>query len=538
MLVFPWLLLGQSEGIPVNDPLVIAKCGSCHTRDERGNMQRLSWERSTPEGWEEALKRMIRLNNVTLTPPEARSILKYLSTYHGLAPEEAKMVKLLAERRTQEEADSPNDKVRGACVSCHAWARASSWRRSPDDWKQLAGLHRALFPQADEALRLARGGGSPADDALAYLAKTAPLNTPEWTAWSARLHAPKLAGRWLVTAYLAGRGQYFGEMEVEPAGADDEFSTVVKLQSVKDGSTITRTGHSVVYADYAWRGRSQGTNPASSAPDDLASEMREVLWIAPDEKQAEGRWFWGPYQEFGFEVKLQRASSDATLLGVDRTALKAGSEANRIRLIGDHFPGQGTPADLNLGPGVTVRRIVSNTSSEIVAEVDVAADAVPGKRSVTLRGSMAAGAIAIYDRVDYIKVIPESALAQFGNRTQPQGYMQFEAIGYQRGPDGQPHTADDVDLGPVDVDWTLEQFHAVLGSKTDFIGKLSNTGFFAPVSDGPNTNYDVWVIATAKNEPLVGKSYLVVSVPSYVLNGRQYVRELGRWVQVGPSPSQ
>ena len=61
----------REEGIPVNDPLVIAKCGSCHTRDERGNMQRISWERTTPEGWQEALRQMILADGVQLTPPEA-----------------------------------------------------------------------------------------------------------------------------------------------------------------------------------------------------------------------------------------------------------------------------------------------------------------------------------------------------------------------------------------------------------------------------------------------------------------------------------
>src|SRR5271167_437728 len=77
-------------GIPVTNQLVISKCGACHTKDEKGNMLRISWERATPEGWEEAIKRMVRLNNVPLTPADARSILKYLATYHGLAPEEAK----------------------------------------------------------------------------------------------------------------------------------------------------------------------------------------------------------------------------------------------------------------------------------------------------------------------------------------------------------------------------------------------------------------------------------------------------------------
>ncbi len=65
----------QEEGIPVTDPLVISKCGTCHTRDDKGNLTRISWERATPEGWEEAIKRMMRLNGLTLTPAEARSIV-------------------------------------------------------------------------------------------------------------------------------------------------------------------------------------------------------------------------------------------------------------------------------------------------------------------------------------------------------------------------------------------------------------------------------------------------------------------------------
>src|SRR5215472_11212330 len=87
------------DGIPVTDPLVIAKCSGCHTKDAKGNLLRISWERATPEQWEEALKRMIRLNGVSVTPAEAKSIIKYLSTSHGLAPDEARPVMYLAERR-------------------------------------------------------------------------------------------------------------------------------------------------------------------------------------------------------------------------------------------------------------------------------------------------------------------------------------------------------------------------------------------------------------------------------------------------------
>src|SRR6516162_9052001 len=106
------------EGIPVTNPLVIEKCGTCHAKDDKGNLSRISWERSTPEGWEEAIKRMVRLNGLQLTPAEARPILKYLSTYHGLAPEEAKPVMYMAELRIQDE-NVPNETIRGTCINCH-----------------------------------------------------------------------------------------------------------------------------------------------------------------------------------------------------------------------------------------------------------------------------------------------------------------------------------------------------------------------------------------------------------------------------------
>ncbi|HVN06328.1 MAG TPA: quinohemoprotein amine dehydrogenase subunit alpha [Bryobacteraceae bacterium] len=553
ILVLPLLLHGQTPeatapqepGIPVTDPLVIAKCGGCHTRDKDGNMLRLSWERATPEGWEEAIKRMVRLRGVVLTPTDARAILKYLATYHGLAPEEAKPVMYYAEKRIQDETNIPTEDVRGACANCHAMARPLSWRRSAEDWKLLANLHVALYPQADDAFRLGLSAGGfdesrhhrepgaplPVDEALAYLAKAAPLETPEWAAWRARMRAPKLAGRWIVTARMLGHGRFYGEMDVQPvAGTDDQFTTRVKLTSLKDGSTITRTGHSLVYAGYAWRGRSKGATAASS-PDDLSSEMREVLWVAPDQNTAEGRWFWGQYQEFGFDVKMKRATPEPALITADLTSLKTGSQAARVRLIGENLPPQITPADLDFGAGVTVKRVVSHSPSEIVAEVDVAADAVPGKRDIVFHRSVLESAIAVYDRIDYVRVLPESTLARLGSEHHPKGYQQFEAVAYQCGADGKPHTADDVELGPIDAAWSVEEFYSVYGDDDkEFVGSLGPTGFFTPSSDGPNpqrkfsrNNYgDVWIVATAKGEkdkdgkPLIGKSYLVVTVPAYM----------------------
>jgi len=527
-LILPFLAFAQAEpGIPVTNPIVLAKCAGCHPVDAHGNMQRLSWERATPEAWEEALKRMIRANQVTLTPPEAREIIRYLSARHGLAPQETKPVMYYAERRIQDENGVANETLLDVCAKCHHIARVLSWRRSADDWKRFAAAHAEQYKF------------KPNDEAVALLCKAAPLQTPEWTSWSQRKELPDLTGRWLLTAHVLGRGLFYGEMEVRAGQNDGDFSTSVILHSVADGSTLTRTGHSVVYAGHEWRGRSKGANPAGSAPDDLSSETREVMSVSSEGSLIEGRWFWGHYQEFGFDVRMQRALNGPTLLAIDRRAMKIGSEANRIRLIGDSFPSSIQTNDLTVASGISVRRIVSSTAHEIVAEMDVAKEAAPGKRDLSFRSSTLPNALVIYDRVDYLKVTPESAMAAFGDESSPRGFQQFEAIGYQRGPDNRMHTADDVELGPLDATWSMEVFYETDSANSGLVGQVSSTGFFTPAPQSPNANYDVWVVATSKNEmkkdgkPLVGKAYVVVTIPSYTFNGRKYVRELDRWVEEG-----
>src|SRR4051794_37768458 len=89
------------EGIPIDDQLTIRKCGSCHQRDAKtGMMRRLSYIRTRPEVWQQAIKRMVRLNGLTMTPAEARDVVRYLSNNNGLAPEEMKQGFWEVEHRT------------------------------------------------------------------------------------------------------------------------------------------------------------------------------------------------------------------------------------------------------------------------------------------------------------------------------------------------------------------------------------------------------------------------------------------------------
>lgn len=532
------------EGIPVTDALTNEKCGTCHAPDAKGNLSRISWLRTTPEGWSQAIKRMVRLNGLQVTPEESRAIVRYLASFHGLAPEEAKPVMYLPERRIVDETLIPNDTVRQACASCHAFAQPMSWRRSKTEWKLLQDMHVAMYSQAEAQYRRAADpapGAAPAAPgtppvtngqvALDYMQKAAPLRTLEWGSWRPRIRPPYLAGKWLVSAHLPGRGDYVGELTIAPGKTADDFTTSTTLRSLTTGEPLTRRGSGLVYGGYSWRGRSTAPGAGESlAVDDPNHAVRETLWFAPDQKTAEGRWFWGEYHEFGFDVKLTREGAGPVIAGLVPVALRAGTTGAQVRILGADLPPDLTPADISLGEGVTVTKVTRPSSGEVVVDANVTADAVPGRRDIGIRGATLAQALPVYRRIDYMKVLPETGLARLGGAAHPKGYGQFEAFGYENGPDGKPNTADDVKIGPVDVDWRVEEFMSVQNDDDkQFVGTLGANALFTPGADGPNparrfgrNNYgDVWVVATAKSEkdrfgqPLTARAYLVVTVPAY-----------------------
>lgn len=495
--------------------------------------------RTTPEGWEESVKRMIRNNGLTLSPEDARHIVTYLSKDHGLAPEETLAQRWYLEKREVEQEEIPNPEIRMACASCHAFARPQTWRRSVTEWKLLENMHIGYFPVSEnnsfhaharpDGTGILRANSSaatplpkdPVDVALEYLDKNYGLHSAAWSSWRAAEEDPKLQGRWAVSATSPGKGRYYGFMTITAGSSPNMFNTETTLTRIADGSKSSFTGHAVVYTGYEWRGRSQTAG---------IGEVREVMMVSPDKSQIEGRWYWGGYEEFGFNVKARRNSSDVTVLGTDVSSIHAGSQNVAVKLIGDNFPRGLMPSDIDLGSGVHVSKIVSIKPSEIALTANVDTDAITGFRRVSVRNGTAPDSFAVYDKIDYIKISKDSALAHLGGTSHPKGYVQFEAVAYNRGVDGASNTADDIDLGPVNVKWSMEEFIARYNDDDkEFVGSLSSEGLFTPAGEGPNpqrrftTNNtgDVWVIATYKDKdsgsaPLVAKSYLVVTVPVYM----------------------
>lgn len=538
----------KEAGIPVTDDLVRQKCGTCHRPDDKGNLSRISWMRTTPEGWAQSVKRMVTLNGLAITPQESRAVVRSLSASHGLAPEEALPVVYIPERRIIVESNIPNDQVRGACASCHAFGQPLSWRRSKVEWKNLQDFHVALYSQAQAQYNRTEGGDRPARNeagdeadgegprkptngevALEYLRKTAPLHTPEWASWSTRQAEARLAGTWLLTATLPGKGQFIGSMEIRPGAAPDEFTTTATMRSLADGSVHSRQGAGLVYAGFMWRGRSD-SGPPAGVPDDPLSEVRETMHFATDQQRASGRWFWGEYHEFGYDVSLVRATAAPVILAVSPGAIKAGSRNVELTVWGHNLPLSPQPSDIGLGAGLTLERVVSASPDKLVVTANAAEDAASGPRDLAIGSATFERAFPVYSTVDFIKVTPDTGLARLGGVRFAKGFQQFEAIGFENGPDGKPDTGDDIALGAIDATWSIEEFPSVYyDDDVDYVGSLSQSALFTPAVEGPNpdrrfgrNNYgEVWVTATARNEkdkfgrPLSARSYLVVTVPSY-----------------------
>ena len=521
--------LETQGGIPVTDKLTIEKCGTCHQADSHGNLTRISWIRTTPEGWEESIKRMVELNGLKLGPADAHAIVRYLSNDHGLAPEESQPIRWFLEMTQPQTEPVPNETVRHACASCHAFARPESWRRSSAEWHLLKNMHVGYFPlsqfiafsERDE--HPAEAGAAkpkePADQAIEYLAKNYNLYSAAWSNWRAQMTDPDLSGRWLITATAPGKGKYFGEMTISRK-APGEFETETTLTSARDGSKLTLPGRSFLYTGYEWRGAVKSKDWGM---------LRQVMDLSADQATLDGRWFFGSYEEFGFNVRAQRESRDITLLGADAVSIHAGSQNVLIKIYGEHFPSDLKADDIHLGAGVKVAKVNSVSPTAIQLSVDVDPKVIAGMRSISVRGHVGVDAFSVYDKFDYIKVAAETALAHVGGTVAKKGFVQYEAHAYANGLDGVQGTPDDVDLGPVAVKWSIEEFISH-NNDTDkeFVGYIDSNGLFTPSQDGPNPQRrfsadnigDVWVVAKYATgdhtPPLESKSYLVVAIPDFL----------------------
>lgn len=504
-----------AEGFPIKSQLVRDSCGACHQVDPQQRMSRVSYARKTPEGWQETIQRMMRIHELQLSPAGARQIVQYLADNQGLTASELDKVSYVLEERDDPE-QVPNEAVKNACATCHSYAKLAAQRRTKEEWLKLKDLMMALTPTLVYQHRHV-DWPVVADEALAYLAQQFPLETPEWQKEKGR-PAPG-DGSWLIAGSQPGKGDYVGQASMKTANdGSRQFQTTLEFA---DGTRESLSGTGHWYGGYSWRG--------SGAWQD-GRKVREVFHLLADGQTLKGRWFSLDHVELGGEEVRYRLDGKPRIVAVQPHALKRGTQNATVKIYGSNLPANPKPSDLSLGDGVKVEKISEAAAGHVTVQVSVATDAKAGRRN--LRTGSAAGndLLAIYDTVDYIRVLPERAMARNGGERIPKKFTQFEARAFSKGADGTMGTADDLDLGLVKANWQVSEAFTSMGDDdVKYVGAVDQNGLFTPAVEGPNpararsTNNagDVWVEASYTPDgakPLNARAYLIVAIPAYYRN--------------------
>jgi quinohemoprotein amine dehydrogenase len=481
--------------------LLKAKCGDCH--DEGQGLQRISNMRKSPEGWDMTIVRMGIWHKVNVSRDERKALVKYLADTQGLAPEETAAYRALIERQPNSADVIPSEELGVMCARCHSFGRVALQRRNADEWRKLAHTHVGQFPSIEYSAQgrdrnwfeLATG------EVATKLGELYPYRTDAWRKWQAtKRKAP--TGTWRVSGHRPGWGDYSGFMQVKALGAD-RYDVKYDLR-YDAGNRVGGRGETIIYTGYEWRGTARLGN----------QDVRSVFALGADGNSMSGRWFLRNADEVGarFEAVRMETARPGTVVSLSPTLLKSG-ETTVVRVAGVKL---GT--DFDFGPGVKVDKAERVSPHEVRLAVSVAADAAPGWRN--LGGS--AAKVAVYRAIDSIRVEPPFAYARVGGGTNPPVSAQFEAVAYLDGPDGKPDTEDDVRLGPVRAQWSVDNYDERAKASEDarYAGVMEPHGQFLPSFAGPNparnnlnNTGDLAVHAAVADgqRALAGKARLVVA---------------------------
>ncbi len=492
------------------EALLRAKCLPCHTDSSEG-ISRISQQRKTPEGWLMSIARMQLIHGLKVSDEERRTIVKHLADRQGLAPSETSGARYALERRLNTIESYESAQFTEMCARCHSGARVMLQRRPEAEWEHLVHFHLGQFVTTEyQALGRDRDWfGIALKEMVPELAKTLPLQSEAWTQWQASAPQP-VEGDWSLSGHMSGRGGFSGVMKVGAAAGEDRHPLSFEGRW-DDGTPMRAKGQALIYTGYEWR----------ADLDVDGTPMRQVF--ALDNGTLRGRMFLRDHDEVGADVvaSLQRAGS-SRILAVHPAYLQAGSEAE-LRIVGSGLDGE-----LTLPAGVELLQTVKRSPTEVVVRARAAADA-RGVHEVGV-GSARGGALAVYDRVAAVKVLPAFAVARFGgngSRTE-KVEARFDAEAWAAGPDGQPGTADDFRIGLMPAKWSVEAFDEVAARDEDakFAGLMdAESGVFVPGGAGPNParrmsasnvgNLKVIAEIAQGSEPVRGEGQLVVAPPRW-----------------------
>lgn len=487
------------------EEIVATVCGACHLKDDQGRMSRIDTSRRTPEGWEMNTVRMMRNYGVQLSDEDFLAVVRHLSDTRGLTVAETEGFRYILEREPLSVDAGPDDLMSQTCGRCHSYARVALQRRTPEDWKKLLHFHLGQFPSLEyQALARDRDWwGIAQGDVLKSLTERYVMGD-----MPAKADAD-LSGEWRVAGRQPGRGAYDGTLTIE---RDGEGYRVTEVLAFADGQSETRSGSAYLYGAGEWR----ATMTAGE------TELHEVMALRED-GSLEGRWFHSDQTALGGRIHAVRTDAAPQILAVAPDHIRAG-ETVEVRV-----SGVGLSGDVTLPAGLTAET-VSSDAGAVVLKVTAAADAAAGRGAVGVGAASLDAALGVYATLDRVSVEPAVTYSRIGDNGGPIASQPavFDAIGWLNGPDGQPETADDIRIGALAAEWTVDNFDAAAAAAEDakFAGQIGPSGIFEPAGAGPNpervmsTNNagNLSVIATVKDgdRTLEGRGHLYATVQRFV----------------------
>ncbi|MDW4497370.1 quinohemoprotein amine dehydrogenase subunit alpha [Sulfitobacter sp. D35] len=476
-----------------DEALLEASCGGCHAVTDSG-LSRIAGQRKTPEGWLMTIVRMRIAHDVDISEADQSALVSYLSDTQGMAPSETADWRY-ALQKDPAHVEQSEEPMASMCGRCHTVARAALQRRTADEWMTHMHFHVGQFPTIEyQALGRDREWFRIATEEIApYLAETYPLETEAWSAWQAA-EKPQVAGDWVVLTDLPEHGAVYGVLSVSGDASPYALSGSLTAQ---DGSSVDVGGQMNLYTGYEWRG--------SVTIDGTA--YRQVLAVSEDGSRLEGRQFRTDDDSLGGMLSGAKAGGDPVLLGVVPEAAAPGTVTAQAVGVGLD----------DLGAGSTEANAAGATVTLEGAAGEVATLAAGGDEAT----------VAFFDAVDRLTVEPAFTIARVGGGSDvgPAPVpAQFKAIGWWNGPDGQPETEDDIRVGALDADWSVENHNEMAAQMEDakFAGTIEANGIFMPAVAGPNperpfsTNNagDLKIVAEAGGQS--GEAQLIVTVQRFI----------------------
>mgnify|MGYP003694470549 CR=1 FL=1 len=468
----------KDEGIPVQSDLVRQRCGACHKeRRAEAHVAHLLPPRHAGElGTHHQAHGDAAITRRSI--PTTRGRFSNTSPDNqGLAPEEERPIAYEAERRNIDYTYAADKNTSDTCSSCHSMARVLE--RAPDEGRmgtagrdaprllpargQPADERRPrLPPDASDARPNRDPDGRPPDNrhpmekSLEHLREDLPLTTPAWSAWSAAMQPPRLAGQWAVVGHASRQGS-----DLRPG---DHHRRRQRRRQLHDSGSLHRgaqrrrrcRGRRRRSSTPAFSGRgARARQPTALARGDVrrARLERDVGTMVHRRLRRDRRGGPpGPPDRRAHRHRDERRVAAHRHLGAAVEDLRRQSPDRRCaRRTSVSGRGEGRTRRQHHG----LRKLRSKSTSP------------PPRRLMSAtcrsRGRSSLEALVVYDKIDGLSVLPQAGMARVGGAVFPNSCSSSRRSASTTDRTASRDTADDLNLGSMDVKWSVEEYTATFG---------------------------------------------------------------------------